>query len=161
MPPAARVGDTTAHGTPLVGPGCPTVLIGNMPAWRGLDPTAGAAIGSAGSAAAASVNAAAASATAAAGTPGAPAAIAALSAAVAAATAQMSAMFAAAACDQTNCPMVVPAPAPAPHGPGIVITASTTVKIGGQAAARMGDTLQEALAPSSVAAGCMTVIIGG
>src|SRR4051794_12014254 len=33
--PAARVGDTTDHGTPLApGPGCPTVLIGGMPAWR-------------------------------------------------------------------------------------------------------------------------------
>src|SRR5215471_5512323 len=33
--PAARVGDLTSHGTPLsVGPGCPTVLIGGMPAWR-------------------------------------------------------------------------------------------------------------------------------
>jgi len=35
MPFAARVADTTSHGTPLSpGPGCPTVLIGNMPAWR-------------------------------------------------------------------------------------------------------------------------------
>jgi uncharacterized Zn-binding protein involved in type VI secretion len=33
--PAARVGDVTSHGTPLApGPGCPTVLIGGMPAWR-------------------------------------------------------------------------------------------------------------------------------
>lgn len=33
--PAARVGDLTSHGTPLgVGPGCLTVLIGGMPAWR-------------------------------------------------------------------------------------------------------------------------------
>lgn len=33
--PAARVGDMTSHGTPLVpGPGCPTVLIGGQPAWR-------------------------------------------------------------------------------------------------------------------------------
>lgn len=32
---AARVGDMTSHGTPLIpGPGCPTVLIGGMPAWR-------------------------------------------------------------------------------------------------------------------------------
>lgn len=32
---AARVGDMTSHGTPLgPGPGCPTVLIGGMPAWR-------------------------------------------------------------------------------------------------------------------------------
>ena len=35
MPPAARVGDPTAHGTPLSpGPGSPNVLIGGMPAWR-------------------------------------------------------------------------------------------------------------------------------
>ncbi|MCK5013012.1 MAG: PAAR domain-containing protein [Candidatus Omnitrophica bacterium] len=35
MPPAARVGDMTSHGTPLSpGPGSPNVLIGGMPAWR-------------------------------------------------------------------------------------------------------------------------------
>jgi uncharacterized Zn-binding protein involved in type VI secretion len=33
--PAARVGDMTAHGTPLSpGPGSVNVLIGGMPAWR-------------------------------------------------------------------------------------------------------------------------------
>jgi uncharacterized Zn-binding protein involved in type VI secretion len=33
--PAARVTDTTAHGTPLSpGPGCPNVLIKGLPAWR-------------------------------------------------------------------------------------------------------------------------------
>jgi uncharacterized Zn-binding protein involved in type VI secretion len=33
--PAARLGDMTAHGTPLSpGPGSPNVLIGGMPAWR-------------------------------------------------------------------------------------------------------------------------------
>jgi uncharacterized Zn-binding protein involved in type VI secretion len=33
--PAARLGDTTSHGTPLgPGPGCLTVLIGGQPAWR-------------------------------------------------------------------------------------------------------------------------------
>ncbi len=32
---AARVGDMTAHGTPLApGPGSVNVLIGGMPAWR-------------------------------------------------------------------------------------------------------------------------------
>ena len=30
--PAARVGDMTVHGGTIAGPGCPTVLIGNMPA---------------------------------------------------------------------------------------------------------------------------------
>lgn len=32
MPPAARVGDTTAHPGVITGPGVPTVLIGGMPA---------------------------------------------------------------------------------------------------------------------------------
>ena len=35
MPPAARVGDITSHGTPLSpGPGSANVLIEGMPAWR-------------------------------------------------------------------------------------------------------------------------------
>ena len=35
--PAARIGDMTAHGTPLApGPPSPNVLIGGQPAWRGL-----------------------------------------------------------------------------------------------------------------------------
>ena len=32
--PAARVGDATAHGGVITGPGCPTVLIGGQPAAR-------------------------------------------------------------------------------------------------------------------------------
>lgn len=34
MPPAARVTDQTAHGTPLTGTGSATVLVGGLPAWR-------------------------------------------------------------------------------------------------------------------------------
>ena len=35
MPPAARLGDETEHGSPLSpGSGSPNVLIGGMPAWR-------------------------------------------------------------------------------------------------------------------------------
>lgn len=38
MPPAARIGDLTAHGTPLTPAGPPagslTVIIGKKPAWR-------------------------------------------------------------------------------------------------------------------------------
>ena len=35
MAPAARVGDSTTHGTPLSpGPGSPNVMIGGQPAWR-------------------------------------------------------------------------------------------------------------------------------
>ena len=37
MPPAARITDSTTHGTPLApGPGSPDVLIGGLPAWRAL-----------------------------------------------------------------------------------------------------------------------------
>ena len=32
--PAARLGDVTAHGGVITGPGCPTVLIGGLPAAR-------------------------------------------------------------------------------------------------------------------------------
>ena len=32
--PAARAGDTTAHGAPLGPGGCPTVVIAGQPAWR-------------------------------------------------------------------------------------------------------------------------------
>jgi uncharacterized Zn-binding protein involved in type VI secretion len=32
MPPAARVGDVTAHGGSITGPGAPNVLIGGQPA---------------------------------------------------------------------------------------------------------------------------------
>jgi uncharacterized Zn-binding protein involved in type VI secretion len=35
VPPAARMGDMTSHGTPLSpGPGSTNVLIGGLPAWR-------------------------------------------------------------------------------------------------------------------------------
>ena len=32
--PAARIGDSTMHGSPLLGGACVTVLIGGKPAWR-------------------------------------------------------------------------------------------------------------------------------
>lgn len=35
MPPAARVGDQTQHGTPLTGVGSATVTIDGRPAWLG------------------------------------------------------------------------------------------------------------------------------
>src|SRR5215469_2947707 len=37
MPPAARLSDTTTHGSPLApGPGSTDVMIGNLPAWRAM-----------------------------------------------------------------------------------------------------------------------------
>lgn len=35
--PAAQLGSNTVHGPPLLGPGCPTVLISNRPSWRVAD----------------------------------------------------------------------------------------------------------------------------
>jgi len=32
--PATTVTASTVHGPPIMGPGCPTVLIGGKPAWR-------------------------------------------------------------------------------------------------------------------------------
>src|SRR5687767_14616303 len=37
MPAAARLGEMTTHGGKIVGPGCPTVLVGGMPAARVTD----------------------------------------------------------------------------------------------------------------------------
>lgn len=41
--PAARMGDMTVTGDPITGPGCPTVLIGGLPAARMGDLVSGAA----------------------------------------------------------------------------------------------------------------------
>ncbi len=50
MPAAARVLDTTSHGTPLMpGPGSSDVLIGMLPAWRALPAGVGAGLESASS----------------------------------------------------------------------------------------------------------------
>jgi uncharacterized Zn-binding protein involved in type VI secretion len=56
---------------------------------------------------------------------------------------------------------VTPFP-PTPHGPGVVITGSATVSINFLPAARMGDTILEAIGPpNTITKGEPTVIIGG
>lgn len=96
MPPAARVLDPTAHGTPLTGAGSPNVIIGGMPAWR-------------------------------------------------------------AGSDFHTCPIVSGV---VPHVGGVVPMGSTTVLINNMPAARQGDTIVEATAPNTIAAGAPTVTIG-
>jgi uncharacterized Zn-binding protein involved in type VI secretion len=49
---------------------------------------------------------------------------------------------------------------PAPHVGGTVAVGSVTVRIGGLAAARQGDTIVEAGGPNAIAAGAPTVLIG-
>lgn len=164
--PAARSNiDTTAHGLPPVltpGPGSPNVIIGFMPAWRGIPLAAVAALQAAKTVADTAIQVAVAATAAAAGTPGAPAAYAAEQAAkTAALTAMSSAINGAAAAGADIHICAVPSPVP-PHGPGVVIDGSTTVMINNLPACRLGDTLLEAIGPpNKITKGEVTVIIGG
>ena len=161
MPPAARITDPTIHPLPGVltpGPGCPTVIIGGLLAWRGVG--AAAAMQTAKTASEVRIKAAEAATLAAAGTPGAPAAKTAEETLKAAEATAMGSTISAAAggADIHACLTLLPIP---PHGPGVVITPSTTVMIGNLPAARMGDTILEAIGPpNKIAMGCPTVIIG-
>jgi uncharacterized Zn-binding protein involved in type VI secretion len=162
--PAARIADSTAHlGTPLApGPGSPNVLIGSLPAWRGIPAAAVAAVQAAKQAADIAVQTAVAATAAAAGTPGAPAAYAAEQATKTAVAASMAGVIngaAASGADKHLCPMPSPVP---PHGIGVVIDGSATVMINNLPACRMGDTIVECLGPpNKIIKGEPTVIIGG
>lgn len=96
--PAARLGDQTAHGGTITGPGCPTVLIGGKPA---------CVMG-----------------------------------------------------DQHVCPMQTPGTPPIPHVGGPIIGTGVLVLIGKKPAAVMGDTAICVGPPSTIVAGCPTVLIG-
>ena len=153
--PAARITDSVAHPLPPVltgGPTAITVMIGFLPAWRGVNPAVAAALQAAKTASDAVIATAEAATLAAAGTPGAPAA-------TAAATMGSTISSAAGGADIHMCATPLPIP---PHGPGVVITPSATVMIAGMPAARMGDTILEAVGPpNTITKGEMTVIIGG
>lgn len=164
MPPAARVSDPVAHPLPPVltgGPTAITVIIGYLAAWRGVSPAVAAALQSAKATSDATIKTAEAATLAAAGTPGAPAAKAAEEAAKAAAATAMGSAISGAAggADIHTCATLLPAP---PHGPGVVITPSATVMIANMPAARMGDTILEAVGPpNTITKGEPTVMIGG
>ncbi len=162
--PAARITDSVAHPLPPVltgGPTAITVMIGFLPAWRGVNPAVAAALQAAKTASDAVIATAEAATLAAAGTPGAPAAKAAEETAKATAAATMGSTISSAAggADIHMCATPLPIP---PHGPGVVITPSATVMIAGMPAAHMGDTILEAVGPpNTITKGEMTVIIGG
>jgi len=157
--PAARVGDTTAHGCPLApGPGSTNVFIGGMPAWKGLNPAAGAAIIAAAASALSTIMQAQAAATAAAGGPAGPAAQANLVKTCVEQVANVAGQMVGSGADNVACPIVKVV---IPDGPGVVVTGSQTVIINGFAASRVGDTVQEVTSVNSVAVGCPTVLIGG
>jgi uncharacterized Zn-binding protein involved in type VI secretion len=162
--PAARITDPVLHPLPGMltpGPGSPNVLIGSLPAWRGVSAAAAAAIQAAKAASDATLKAAAAATIAAAPTPGAAAAKAAEETAKTAAGAAMGSMITGAAGGADIHVCATPLPLP-PHGPGVVVDGSQTVLINGLAACRLGDTIVEALGPpNTIIMGLPTVIIGG
>ena len=91
--PAARITDNVIHPLPPVltpGPGSPNVIIGFLPAWRGIPLAAAAALQAAKQVSDVAIQAAESATLAAAGTPGAPAAYAAEQAAKTAALASLS-----------------------------------------------------------------------
>jgi uncharacterized Zn-binding protein involved in type VI secretion len=161
--PAARVTDSVAHPLPPVltgGPGSPTVLIGGLPAWRGVPLAGAAAVQAAKQVSDTTIQVAQAATLAATGTPGMPAAKAAEETTKATAAANMSSLITSSAmgADIHNCATPLPIP---PHGPGVVIDGSPTVLINGLPACRMGDTIIEAVGPpNKIVTGCFTVVIG-
>jgi uncharacterized Zn-binding protein involved in type VI secretion len=162
--PAARVTDLVAHPLPPMlgpGPGSPNVLIGFLPAWRGVLAAVAAGLQAAKQVSDAAIQTAEAATLAAAGTPGAPAAKAAEETVKATAAATMGSAISSAAggADIHMCSTPLPVP---PHGPGVVIDGSATVLINNLPACRMGDTVLEAVGPpNKITKGEMTVIIGG
>ncbi len=164
MPPAARITDTVAHPLPPVltgGPTAITVIIGFLPAWRGVGAAAAASLQTAKQISDTAIKTAEAATVAAAGTPGAPVAKAAEETTKAAAAVAMGSMITSMAGGSDIHACLTPLPIP-PHGPGVVITPSKTVIISGMPAARMGDTILEAVGPpNKITKGEMTVMIGG
>ena len=161
--PAARVTDTVAHPLPPVlgpGPGSLNVMIGGLPAWRGVGGAAAATLQAAKQASDVRIKAAEATTLAAAGTPGAPAAKAAEETLKAAEALAMGSMITSMAGGADIHVCTTPLPIP-PHGPGVVIDGSKTVLINGLPACRAGDTVLEAIGPpNKITMGMMTVLIG-
>ena len=162
--PAARITDNVMHPLPPVltpGPGSTNVLIGYLPAWRGIPAAAAAALQAAKTVADIAVNAAVATTAAAAGTPGAPAALAAEQTLKASTLASLSSMITGMAGMSDIHACTTPSPVP-PHGPGVVIDGSVTVLTNNMPQCRMLDTIIEPLGPpNKIMKGEMTVIVGG
>ncbi len=162
--PAARITDKVVHPLPgnlIPGPGSFNVLIGNLPAWRGLPLAMVAGLQSAKTSSEATIKAAETATSASRGTTAYPAVKAAEVATQFAAAAAMGSMITSLAgggSDIHLCATLLPAP---PHGPGVVIDGSPTVFINNMPACRVGDTLIEAVGPpNKIVMGMNTVLIG-
>ena len=157
MPPAARLTDITAHGSPLLpGTGSPNVLIGFLPAWRAMSPAAVAAFIELIAKILVNVN----KLVTALNTKNVPDGV---KATKDLADQVPAAMDMIAAMDKIVCPTLLIVIAGPPHGTGVMIGGSTTVMINNLPAGRVGDTIQEILSPlpNYVVVGLPTVQIGG
>ena len=162
--PAARLGDFVQHPLPPTlspGPGSFNVLIGNMPAWRGVPAAVASSLKSAKKTSDTAIQVAE-KATAAAPEPASKAAAKAAEEATKAASAvAMGTLISstAAGADIHICSQPLPIP---PHGPGVVIDGSKTVMINGLPACFVGNTIVEAVGPpNKITNGLATVLIGG
>ena len=161
--PAARITDNVSHPLPPIltgGPGSPNVLIGKLPAWRGVPAGAASALKVAKKASDAVIKSVEAASMAAAGTPAAGVAKAneTITKATQAATMASTIASSAGGADIHSCQTPLPIP---PHGGGVVIDGSKTVLITGLPACRMGDTILEPVGPpNKITKGCFSVLIG-
>ena len=164
--PAARITDNVLHLIPgilIPGPPSPNVIIGGLPAWKGLPLGSAGGLLAAKAASDVRIKTAQAATLAAAGTPGLPAAKAAEETLKATEAAAMSATMTSASGGASihMCVHAAPVPVPPPHGPGLVIDGSPTVLINGLPACRLGDTILEAFGPpDKIIKGEFTVLIG-
>lgn len=148
-PPAARIFDATAHGDPLKPGTCsPDVLIGGRKAWRALDPAAAEQLLELAKKAAESAAKAANALT--------DADRAKHMKDLADTAAEMAKIMA--STDQHACTVVKLL---IPDDNGVVIKGSSSVLINGLPACRVGDPIQEVTSVNSIAAGELTVRIGG
>ncbi|NNF00934.1 MAG: hypothetical protein HKN25_18100 [Pyrinomonadaceae bacterium] len=162
MPPAARVSDWTSHfSLPLnTGPGSPNVMIGFLRAWRAVPVAAAAGL----QAALTAVETTMTSLETATKTAPDPAskstALAVETAAKTAANSTMASVMAQTGADIHICPKFA-SPSFVPHGPGVVLKASTTVIINNLPAARQGDKVVETLGGNNpISRGEIAVLIG-
>jgi uncharacterized Zn-binding protein involved in type VI secretion len=161
--PAARLTDNVAHPLPPVltgGPGSNNVLIGKLPAWRGIPAAAAKQIVAAKEVEDKAIKVAEAATAAAVGPAQPPAKAAELTLKTASATAMATLINSLAGqTDKHSCTTPLP---PNPHGIGVVVDGSATVLINGLPACRMGDTIIETIGPpNKIAKGLPNVIIGG
>ena len=168
---AARVSDKVLHPTPPSlggGVGSQNVVIGGLPAWRGMPRGSAGGLKQAKSDADAEIKTAEAATRQATGTPGYAIAKNAEEGvkddtARARATRILETVANLASggggmVDVHTCNTLLPLP---PHGPGVVTEGSSTVLINGLPACRLGDKLLEAIGPENrIVAGCTTVVIG-